>query len=415
MKIYKFGGSSIKNYKRIKNLSKVIKINKNNNKIMVLSAIGKNTNKLEKVVKNFFIKNNTYIQVLNIYKNHFKIIKNLFIKNHFIFKYIKFFFNELIFFFKKKKSIKYHFIYDQIVGSGELISTKIVSEYLNLIGFPNFWLDCRNYLKTDNSYREAHVNWQQTKKKIKQINKNFFYITQGFIGADNNYFTTTFGREGSDYTASIFSFCLNAESQTTWKDVPGILNADPRFFLKKKIFKSLSYKETLELSYYGASVIHPKTLYPLKEKKIPLYIRSFIFPKKKGTLVSAKYINNVITSCFIVKKQQKLIFFSKKKFSFFLEKDISFIFKYISYFKINFFLIQNSPISISICIEDKFNNLYFLIKKLKKKFIIKLLNNVYLYTLLHYNVYNINFIIKKYKLILRQINSDYIQWILKLN
>ncbi|WP_375322898.1 aspartate kinase [Candidatus Karelsulcia muelleri] len=415
MKIYKFGGSSIKNYKRIKNLSKVIKINKNNNKIMVLSAIGKNTNKLEKVVNNFFIKKNTYIQVLNIYKNHIKIINNLFIKNNFIFKYIKYFFNELIFLLKKKKSIKYHFIYDQIVGSGELISTKIVSEYLNLIGFTNFWLDCRNYIKTDNSYREAHVNWQQTKKKIKKINKNFFYITQGFIGADNNYFTTTFGREGSDYTASIFSFCLNAESQTTWKDVPGILNADPIFFFKKKIFKSLSYKETLELSYYGASVIHPKTLYPLKEKKIPLYIRSFIFPKKKGTLVSATYINNVITSCFIVKKQQKLIFFSKKKFSFFLEKDISFIFKYISYYKMNFFLIQNSPISISICIEDKFNNLYFLIKKFKKKFIIKLLNNVYLYTLLHYNVNNINFKIKKYKLILRQINSDYIQWILKLN
>ncbi|ADM89878.1 putative aspartate kinase [Candidatus Karelsulcia muelleri CARI] len=339
MKIYKFGGSSIKNYKRIKNLSKVIKINKNNNKIIVLSAIGKNTNKLEKVVNNFFIKNkkNTYIQVLNIYKNHFKMIKNLFIKNNFIFKYIKFFFNEFIFFLKKKKSIKYHFIYDQIVGSGELISTKIVSEYLNLIGLKNFWLDCRNYIKTDNSYREAHVNWQQTKKKIKKINQNLFYITQGFIGADNNYFTTTFGREGSDYTASIFSFCLNAESQTTWKDVPGILNADPRFFFKKKIFKSLSYKETLELSYYGASVIHPKTLYPLKKKKIPLYIRSFIFPKKKGTLVSDKYINNVITSCFIVKKKQKFIFFYKKKFSFFLEKDISLIFKYISNYKINFF------------------------------------------------------------------------------
>uniref|UniRef100_UPI0032B2FF50 aspartate kinase n=1 Tax=Candidatus Karelsulcia muelleri TaxID=336810 RepID=UPI0032B2FF50 len=415
MKIYKFGGSSIKNYKRIKNLSKVIKINKNNNKIIVLSAIGKNTNKLEKVVKNFFINKKTYIQVLNIYKNHFKMIKNLFFKKKFIFKYIKYFFNELIFFLKKKKSIKYHFIYDQIVGSGELISTKIVSEYLNLIGLKNFWLDCRNYIKTDNSYREAHVNWQQTKKKIKKINKNFFYITQGFIGADNNYFTTTFGREGSDYTASIFSFCLNAESQTTWKDVPGILNADPRFFLKKKIFKSLSYKETLELSYYGASVIHPKTLDPLKKKKIPLYIRSFIFPKKKGTLVRDKSINNVITSCFIVKNKQKLIFFSKKKFSFFLEKDISFIFKYISNYKIYFFLIQNSPISISICIEDKFNNLSFLIKKLKRIFIIKLLNNVYLYTILHYNVNNINFIIKKYKLILRQINSDYIQWIFKLN
>ncbi|WKD87182.1 aspartate kinase [Candidatus Karelsulcia muelleri] len=414
MKIYKFGGSSVKNSKRVKKLYNLLKEVGHKKTLIVISAIGNTTNKLEKVVNKYFLKKNTDIKISEIEGNHLKMINDLFPYNHNInINYIKNIFNGIKYFLKKNKYRKYNFIYDQVVGSGELISTKLISEYLNFIGMKNIWLDCRNYIKTDNSYCEAHVNWTKTNKKIKQLKKNYLYIIQGFIGADSNYFTTTLGREGSDYTASIFSYCLKAESQTTWKDVSGILNADPRFFLKNNLLNSLSYDEALELSYYGASVIHTKTLHPLKKKQIPLYVRSFLYPKKKGTLVSKKINKEIIKPCFIVKKNNKLISFYIKNFSFFLETNIRDIFTIISKYKIKVFLIQSSSISISICVEDKFNNLNILINKLKSDFIIKLLNNVYLYTILHYNVNNFNFFLKKIKIILRQINSDTAQWIIK--
>ncbi|WP_259158871.1 aspartate kinase [Candidatus Karelsulcia muelleri] len=413
MKIYKFGGSSVKNSKRVKKLYNLLKEVGHKKTLIVISAIGNTTNKLEKVVNKYFLKQNTEIQISEIEGNHLKMINDLFPSNHKINIYIKNIFNGIKYFFKKKKYRKYNFIYDQVVGSGELISTKLISEYFNFIGMKNIWLDCRNYIKTDNSYGEAHVNWTKTNKKIKQLKKNYLYITQGFIGADYNYFTTTLGREGSDYTASIFSYCLKAESQTTWKDVSGILNADPRFFLKNNLLNSLSYDEALELSYYGASVIHTKTLHPLKKKQIPLYVRSFIYPKKKGTLVSKKRNKEIIKPCFIVKTNQKLISFYMKNFSFFLETNIRDIFTIISKYKIKVFLIQSSSISLSICVEDQFNNLNILINYLKSDFIIKLLNNVYLYTILHYNNYYFNFFFQKIKIILRQINSDTAQWIIK--
>ncbi|WP_259292726.1 aspartate kinase [Candidatus Karelsulcia muelleri] len=413
MKIYKFGGSSVKNSKRVKKLYNLLKEVGHKKTLIVISAIGNTTNKLEKVVNKYFLKQNTEIQISEIEGNHLKMINDLFPYNHKINIYLKKIFNGIKYFLKKKKYRKYNFLYDQVVGSGELISTKLISEYLNFIGMKNIWLDCRNYIKTDNSYGEAHVNWTKTNKKIKQLKKNYLYITQGFIGADYNYFTTTLGREGSDYTASIFSYCLKAESQTTWKDVSGILNADPRFFLKNNLLNSLSYDEALELSYYGASVIHTKTLHPLKKKQIPLYVRSFIYPKKKGTLVSKKRNKEIIKPCFIVKKNQKLISFYMKNFSFFLETNIRDIFTIISKYKIKVFLIQSSSISLSICVEDQFNNLNILINNLKSYFIIKLLNNVYLYTILHYNNYYFNFFFQKIKIILRQINSDTAQWIIK--
>ncbi|WP_259125529.1 aspartate kinase [Candidatus Karelsulcia muelleri] len=413
MKIYKFGGSSVKNSKRVKKLYNLLKEVGHKKTLIVISAIGNTTNKLEKVVNKYFLKQNTEIQISEIEGNHLKMINDLFPYNHKINIYIKNIFNGIKYFFKKKKYRKYNFLYDQVVGSGELISTKLISEYLNFIGMKNIWLDCRNYIKTDNSYGEAHVNWTKTKKKIKQLKKNYLYITQGFIGADSNYFTTTLGREGSDYTASIFSYCFKAESQTTWKDVSGILNADPRFFLKNNLLNSLSYDEALELSYYGASVIHTKTLHPLKKKQIPLYVRSFIYPKKKGTLVSKKRNKEIIKPCFIVKKNHKLISFYMKNFSFFIETNIRDIFTIISKYKIKVFLIQSSSISLSICVEDQFHNLNILINNLKSYFIIKLLNNVYLYTILHYNNYYFNFFFQKIKIILRQINSDTAQWIIK--
>ncbi|XME00294.1 MAG: aspartate kinase [Candidatus Karelsulcia muelleri] len=412
MKIYKFGGSSIKNSKRVKTLSKVIKSVGYKNTVIVISAIGKTTNKLEKVVNTYFLKKYPYIFLFEIEKNHLKMIKNLFLNKNYYVLNILFYFNNIYFFLKKNNILNYNFIYDQIVGAGELISTKIVSDYLNYKNIKTIWIDCRNFIKTDNCFREAHVNWKQTKKKIKKLNNKFSYLTQGFIGADKNYYTTTLGREGSDYTASIFSYCLNAKSQTTWKDVPGILNADPKVFKKTTFFKSLSFEEAFELSYYGASIIHINTLHPLKKKKIPLYVRSFFFPKKKGTLIKKKKKINFQNSFFILKKKTILLSFFKN----FVEKNISEIFNFFSKKKIKILLIQYSSISFTVCLEDKFNKILNLILKIKKKFIIKKINNVELYTIIHYKKYNekkdlLGFV-KNKKIILRQINFDTAQWVL---
>lgn len=411
MKIYKFGGSSIKNSKRVKNLSKVIKSVGYKNTVIVISAIGKTTNKLEKVVNTYFLKKYPYIFLFEIEKNHLKMMKNLFFNKNYYVLNILFYFNNIYFFLKKNNILNYNFIYDQIVGAGELISTKIVSDYLNYKNIKNIWIDCRNFIKTDNCFREAHVNWKQTKKKIKKLNNKFSYLTQGFIGADNNYYTTTLGREGSDYTASIFSYCLNAKSQTTWKDVPGILNADPKVFKKTTFLKSISFEEAFELSYYGASIIHINTLHPLKTKKIPLYVRSFFLPKKKGTLIKKKKQINFKNSFFILKKKTILLsFFIKNNF---VETNI--ILNFFSKKKIKILLIQYSSISFTVCLEDKFNNIMNIILNLKKKFIIKKRNNVELYTIIHYKKYNEKNFVKNKKILLRQINFDTAQWVLNKN
>ncbi|WGS82668.1 MAG: aspartate kinase [Candidatus Karelsulcia muelleri] len=406
MKIYKFGGSSIKNSKRVKTLSKVIKSVGSKNTVIVISAIGKTTNKLEKVVNTYFLKKSPYIFLFEIEKNHLKMIKNLFFNKNYYVLNILFYFNNIYFFLKKNNILNYNFIYDQIVGAGELISTKIISDYLNYKNIKNIWIDCRNFLKTDNCFREAHVNWKQTKKQIKKLNKKFSYLTQGFIGADNNYYTTTLGREGSDYTASIFSYCLNAKSQTTWKDVPGILNADPKGFKQTTFLKSLSFEEAFELSYYGASIIHLNTLHPLKTKKIPLYVRSFFLPKKKGTLIKKTKQINFKNSFFILKKQTILL-------SFFIKKNLSEILNFVSNKQIKILLIQYSSISLTVCLEDKFNNIMNIILNLKNKFIIKKINNVELYTIIHYKKYNEKNCFKNKKILLRQINFDTAQWVLK--
>jgi aspartate kinase len=319
-------------------------------------------------------------------------------------------FDDLEYFVRSNKSPNYPFVYDQIISIGELVSTTIVSHYLNFSGIPSQWLDVRQYIKTDNNYRDANVDWEHTQKLISKINrKKSLFVTQGFIGADENNFTTTLGREGSDYTAAIFAYCLGAESVTIWKDVPGVLNADPRYFENAVLLNQISYREAIELAFYGASVIHPKTLQPLQKKEIPLFVKSFINPTLPGTKVSKGVDLEPKTSCFIVKKNQVLISLSSIDFSFIMEENISEIFALFHKYKIKVSLIQNSAISFSVCVEDKFDKFKELKTILSKKFKVSYNDNVSLYTIRHFDAISAEVVEKDKTVLVKQISRETLQ------
>ena len=282
------------------------------------------------------------------------------------------------------------------------------------MGIKTQWLDVRNFVKTNSNYRDAEVDWDLTKKNIsKNVKGKILNITQGFLGSDENNFTTTLGREGSDYTAAIFAYCLNAESVTIWKDVPGVMNADPRYFENASLLNQISYREAIELAFYGATVIHPKTLQPLQKKEIPLYVKSFINPLLKGTSVSRGADLEPQTSCFILKKNQLLLSLSSIDFDFIMENHISEIFALFAKFKVKVNLIQNTAISFSVCIEDKYNNFEELRKVLAKKFKVSYNENVSLYTIRHFDE-NASKVVETNKtILLRQISRETMQLVTK--
>jgi aspartate kinase len=323
-------------------------------------------------------------------------------------------FAELDYFLSHNKSPNYSFVYDQLVSFGELLSSTILSHYFNNQKMTNNWVDVRNFIKTDSNYRDAGVNWEVTQATISSgIKKNILNITQGFIGADENNFTTTLGREGSDYSAAIFAYCLNAESVTIWKDVPGVMNADPRYFENATLLHQISYREAIELAFYGATVIHPKTLQPLQRKEIPLLVKSFINPILPGTSVSKGADLEPHLPCFIVKRGQLLLSLSSIDFSFIMEENISEIFKLLHEFKIKVSLIQNSAISFSVCIEDKYGNFDALRIILSKKFTVSYNDNVSLYTIRHFDEKAKNAIEKNKTILLKQISRETLQLVTK--
>ncbi|MFT6842392.1 MAG: aspartate kinase [Psychroserpens sp.] len=319
-------------------------------------------------------------------------------------------FGDLDGFFLRNKSPDYNFVYDQVIGFGELTSTTIISAYLNEVGLKNKWLDVREFIKTDDYYRRSNVDWEQTQNNIKtNLDTKVLNITQGFLGSDANNFTTTLGREGSDYSAAIFAYCLNAESVTIWKDVPGVLNADPRYFENAQLLNTISYREAIELAFYGASVIHPKTLQPLQQKEIPLFVKSFLNPIDAGTRVGKGVGIEPNVPCFIVKKNQVLISLSSLDFSYIVEENISEIFKLLHLYKMKVDVIQNSAISFSVCFENTYNNLERLLQHLKAKFKVTINDNVSLYTVRHYNEQAIASLEKDKELLLKQLTQETIQ------
>lgn len=416
MRIFKFGGASVKDADGIKNVYNVLQQVGYEDVLLVVSAMGKTTNALEVVIKNYFEKSSELqSSVQDVKKYHNQILLDLFEddKND-VFTAINTLFSDLESFLKNNKSPNYNFVYDQIVSFGEIISTTIISYYFNYRELKNEWLDVRNFIKTDTTYRDAIVDWDQTQELIsKNVKRKVLNITQGFLGSDENNFTTTLGREGSDYTAAIFAYCLNAESVTIWKDVPGVMNADPRYFENATLLNQISYREAIELAFYGATVIHPKTLQPLQRKEIPLFVKSFLNPSLPGTSVSKGADLEPHLPCFIVKRDQLLISLSSIDFSFIMEENISEIFGLFHQYKMKVSLIQNSAISFSVCIEDKFGNFNELKNILSKKFKVSYNDNVSLYTIRHFNEEASKLVESGKEVLLKQVSRETMQIVTK--
>lgn len=388
MRVFKFGGASVKDANGVKNLIAVLEQVGHANTIIVVSAMGKTTNALELVVGCYFNdKREVQSAIQDVVDYHNTIMLALFENtNHPVFKVTSDLIEELKNFLNTNKSPDYNFVYDQVIGFGELLSTTIISQYLSLIEIDNNWVDVRQVIKTDDYYRNANVNWETTQQLVsKNIDSRKLNVTQGFLGSDKNNFTTTLGREGSDYTAAILAYCLNANDVTIWKDVPGVLNADPRHFKQTQLLNSISYTEAIELAFYGASVIHPKTLQPLQRKEIPLYVKSFLNPKAPGTVVNKTEGVIPLVPCFIVKQNQVLLSLSTLDFSYIVEDNISEIFNLLSKYKMKVSVIQNSAISFSVCFDNNYNNLEHLLLHLKAKFKVTCNTGVSLYTIRHYN------------------------------
>ena len=416
MQIFKFGGASVKDAQGVKNLAHVLKTVGYSNTLIVVSAMGKTTNAMETVIANYFeAKHKLQSSLQEVKKFHNNILLDLFDnETHHVFGTIDKLFQEIVLFFEHNKSPNYNFVYDQVIGFGELISTTIISHYLNEIGITNTWLDVRTFIKTDDYYRNSKVNWNQTQELIStHVDASKLNITQGFLGSNSNNFTTTLGREGSDYTAAIFAYCLNANSVTIWKDVPGVLNADPRYFENAELLHEMSYREAIELSYYGASVIHPKTLQPLQRKEIPLYVKSFLNPKNNGTKVGKDLDLNPKTPCYILKQNQVLISLSSLDFSYIVEDNISHIFSLLHDYKMKVSMIQNSAISFSVCIENNYDNLERLLLHLKAKYKVWSQEAVKLYTIRHYNPQAIQDLEAEKEILLKQITPEIVQIITK--
>ena len=416
MRIFKFGGASVKDADGIHNMYRVLEQTGHENTLIVVSAMGKTTNDIEKLIEVYFEDSQkTESQLNEVIDYHLGIMNEIFdYPKHEVYDEVKRRFDHLRIFLKNNKSPHYSFVYDQVVSTGELVSTTIITHYLNSKGISADWLDARECIQTDARYRDANVDWTRTEVAINElVSPNRLYITQGFIGSDENNFTTTLGREGSDYTAAIFAYCLNGNSVTIWKDVPGVLNADPRHFESTQLLHHISYQEAIELAFYGASVIHPKTLQPLQRKEIPLHVKSFINPNDKGTKVSKGVATDPHVPCFIVKNDLALIRLSSLDFSFIIEKNISDIFAMLHKHKMKVDLIQNSAISFSVCVFDKFNKMEELLHELSGRFQVDHTADVYLYTIRHFQAESADFLLRKHELLLEQRTQETMQLVMR--
>jgi len=412
MKVFKFGGASVKDAEAVKNVAEILK-NYDGNIIVVVSAMGKTTNALEKLTKAYFYKEGDVKTILSEIKDfHFDILKRLFPdENHKIYSEINNVFVEIEWVIEEPPIKDYDFEYDQIVSVGEHLSTKIVSAWLNEAGVTNKWVDVRDFLKTDNTYREAKVDWELTEKHIQEsfADQERIIVTQGFIGVTSENYTTTLGREGSDYTAAIIAYLTDAEEVVIWKDVPGVLNADPKWFKETQKLNEISYHEAIELSFFGATVIHPKTIKPLQNKGIPLKVKSFYAPQEEGTLITS--VKNLspeklepahLIPSYIFKTDQVLITILPRDFSFIVEENLSDIFSRFAKYGIKVNMMQHSAISFSICVDGDENKVPQLIEALQKDFKVLYNEDVELITVRHYDQPTIDKLTKGKKIFVEQ-------------
>ena len=355
--VYKFGGASVKDAQGVRNLGDILKKYAPKNLLVVVSAMGKTTNALEELNEAYMAGDSRTTALFEAIKAyHWSIVTDLFPDTtHPIYDDLANTFVEIDWILEETPHPDADFNYDQLVSIGEVLSTKIVAHFVQSLGISCKWIDARNYIQTDNTYREGQVDWEKTTQLINQslpaILKNELAITQGFIGSTSENFTTTLGREGSDYSAAIFAFGLKAESLTIWKDVPGVLNADPKLFSDTQKYEQLTYAEALEMTYYGATVIHPKTIKPLQNAGISLLVKPFYAPEETGTLISEKADKQNLIPAIIVKKNQVLISISTTDFSFITENHLSELFATFANLHIKLNTMQISALSFSVCID----------------------------------------------------------------
>ncbi|MHB1179641.1 MAG: aspartate kinase [Daejeonella sp.] len=417
MKVFKFGGASVRDAGGVRNLASILERQDPGNVLIVVSAMGKTTNLLESLNYSYVNgKGDTY-QLLNDVKHyHEQILTDLFSNpDHPVFDQIANTFIEIEWMLEDDPHPEFDFNYDQIVSVGEILSSRIIFSYLKERGLAIKWIDARGYIHTDNTYREGNINMEKTGiaiETIKDMLRNQFIITQGFVGGTSENFTTTLGREGSDYSAAIFASFLKAESLTIWKDVPGVMNCDPKLFDNSHKYANLSYSEALEMSYYGATVIHPKTIKPLRNAGIPLFVKPFLHPEEEGTRIDGASYSKPAFPAIIVKKDQVLVSLSTADLSFISEDILSRIFKALEDLHIRTNMIQVSALSFSMCFdhnEQKFNKLIRGLEQFK----IKYNEGLELVTLRHYELEHIKRLTANRTVILEQFSRNTAQFILK--
>ncbi|MFN5319651.1 MAG: aspartate kinase [Bacteroidia bacterium] len=371
MMVFKFGGASVKSAEGVKNVADIISKNSDNKPWVVVSAMGKITNALEELLQLVLQNNAQWQSKLNEIKEfHFNIALGLMPHDHEVFSQLENVFAEMYWVCEETQRKSFDYEYDQLVSNGEILSTRIVAAYLNYIGIPTLWTDARDLIRADRTFREGNIDWTTTEEAVRKYAKQHseaLILTQGFIASTADNESVTLGREGSDYTASILAHCLNATEVVIWKDVAGVLNADPRIFKDAVLLNELSYYDAIEMTFYGATVIHPKTIKPLQNKNIPLRVKSFIEPQFDGTLIGRSNERNNIP-CYIVKPQQVLISISPRDFSFIIEENIRDIFQELSARRIKVNLMQNSALKFSVCVNHDHDRVEDFIASLQHKF-----------------------------------------------
>lgn len=415
--VFKFGGASVKDAAGVRNVAEIVALYRDKKLLIVVSAMGKTTNALEELTEAYVHRSDNAHELLeNVKQYHQVILDELFAPQHPIHDEVANLFVEIDWVLEDEPHDDYDFNYDQIVSVGELVSSKIISSYLNDQGMKNAWVDARSYIQTDNTYREGKVNWEKTsaliEQKLPQILEDQYIVTQGFIGGTSENFTTTLGREGSDYSAAIFASCLPASSVTIWKDVPGVLNADPKLFDDTQKYGELPYSEAIEMAYYGASIIHPKTLKPLQNARIPLFVRPFSTPQESGTVVKESTIQ-IDLPAVIVKHNQVLISLSTKDLSFITEDHLSSIFRAFARLAIKVNVMQSSALSFSASFdwnEKSFRKLFAL---LEDEFKIKYNTHLELITVRHFQRDLLNKLCEGKTILLEQLSRNTAQLVVK--
>lgn len=422
MKVFKFGGASVKDASAIRNVADILQQYAGQPLTVVVSALGKTTNALELVAEAYFHQTGKAQERLDeVYALHCRIASELLTAEAapVLYADLQALTDQVARMFAYKPQAAFNFVYDQIVGLGELLSTKIVAAYLNQQGIATEWVDVRQLVRTDNTYREGQINWKLTTRQILDcvpaLSKQKIVLTQGFLGGTIEGFMTTLGREGSDYTAAVFANILDAESMTVWKDVPGILNADPRLISNAVKISRLSYYEAIEMTYYGAHVIHPKTIKPLQNKGIPLHVRSFVLPNEDGTVVGkdAETEAIVLPPIIVIKPNQLLVSMLSKDFSFMAEENLSHIYRLFAQYYIKTNLTQNAAISFSACIDNTPNRIRELMEELAEGYILKRNENLTLITIRHYTPQILAEYLAKNEVVLEQKSRQTVQLLVK--